>query len=204
MALDEATRERIERMVNTDDVVLFMKGTPEQPQCGFSASTAGILKRLVPEITTYNVLEDNTVREGIKEYANWPTIPQLYIKGEFMGGCDLVKEQYGSGELHSALGLDRPEPPTPQIAISDKAAETIRRAVDAQPGVTLHLAIDADWASHLNLAPTEPSDVKAEANGIEVFMDPDTAARADGVSIDLVETFEGTGFQIDNPNMPAH
>ena len=91
-------------MVRTDRVVLFMKGTRTAPQCGFSAATVGILDSLLPEYTTFNVLEDQGVREGIKAYSNWPTIPQLYVDGEFMGGCDITKQMFNTGELHQALG----------------------------------------------------------------------------------------------------
>ena len=97
------TRTRIEEILKSDKVVLFMKGTPEAPQCGFSATVVQILDQLLPEYTTVNVLADPEIREGIKEYASWPTIPQLYVNGEFQGGCDIVRELYASGELEKLL-----------------------------------------------------------------------------------------------------
>jgi monothiol glutaredoxin len=101
--LDETTRKRIDEIIASDRVVLFMKGTRHQPQCGFSATVVQILDTLVPEYTTVNVLADPRLREGIKEYSSWPTIPQLYVAGEFLGGCDIVREMYSSGELRQAL-----------------------------------------------------------------------------------------------------
>ena len=92
-------RERIEKVISENPVVLFMKGTPEFPQCGFSGQVIQILDYLGAPVVGVNVLEDADIRQGIKEYANWPTIPQLYIKGEFVGGCDITREMFQSGEL---------------------------------------------------------------------------------------------------------
>ncbi len=91
--------ERIEGEINANPVVLYMKGTPVFPQCGFSARVVQILSAVGVPFKGVNVLEDGEIREGIKAYANWPTIPQLYVKGEFVGGCDIVSEMFGSGEL---------------------------------------------------------------------------------------------------------
>jgi monothiol glutaredoxin len=99
-----STHDTIHEQVTTHPVVLYMKGTPQFPQCGFSATVAEILKRSgVTEYFSVNVLEDADIRQGIKEYANWPTIPQLYVNGEFIGGCDIVREMYASGELQKVL-----------------------------------------------------------------------------------------------------
>jgi len=91
--------ELIDRTVKSDEVVLFMKGTPQFPQCGFSGQVVQILDYLGVAFKSVNVLEDEGLRQGIKEYASWPTIPQLYVKGEFVGGCDIVREMFQSGEL---------------------------------------------------------------------------------------------------------
>jgi monothiol glutaredoxin len=91
--------DRIKQEVGENDVVLFMKGTPNMPQCGFSGQVAKILGFLEVPYKGVNVLEDGEIREGVKQYSNWPTIPQLYIKGEFVGGCDIVREMFQSGEL---------------------------------------------------------------------------------------------------------
>ena len=96
-------RERIEKVISENPVVLFMKGTPEFPQCGFSGQVIQILEYVGAPVVGVNVLEDADIRQGVKEYANWPTIPQLYVKGEFVGGCDIVREMFQSGELASVL-----------------------------------------------------------------------------------------------------
>ena len=103
MGLDDPTRQRIQTIIDSDSVVLFMKGERRLPQCGFSAQLVQILDSMVPEYTTHDVLSDPEVRQGIKEFSNWPTIPQLYVRGEFLGGCDIVTELYRSGELQTAL-----------------------------------------------------------------------------------------------------
>ena len=89
----------ISNLISSDDVVLFMKGTPDFPQCGFSANVIGILNYFGVKFTSFNVLEDNELREGIKEFSDWPTIPQIYIKKEFIGGCDILREMAESGEI---------------------------------------------------------------------------------------------------------
>ena len=92
-------KEKISNLISSDDVVLFMKGTPDFPQCGFSANVIGILNYFGVKFTSFNVLEDNELREGIKEFSDWPTIPQIYIKKEFIGGCDILREMAESGEI---------------------------------------------------------------------------------------------------------
>ena len=95
--------EKIKDIINKNDVVLFMKGTPEMPQCGFSMTVCNILKELKVKFSGVNVLADPEIRQGIKDFSNWPTVPQLYIKGEFIGGCDITKEMYEKGELQKIL-----------------------------------------------------------------------------------------------------
>ena len=96
-------KNEIKKLINTNDVCLFMKGVPDAPQCGFSMTVSNILKHLNVNFKGVNVLDDQSLRQGIKEYSDWPTIPQLYIKGEFIGGCDIVKEMFENGELKSLL-----------------------------------------------------------------------------------------------------
>ena len=91
--------EKIKKLINDNEVCLFMKGTPDSPQCGFSMAVSNVLKHLNVNFKGVNVLEDQNLRQAIKDYSDWPTIPQLYIKNEFIGGCDIVKEMYESGEL---------------------------------------------------------------------------------------------------------
>ena len=101
--IDENTRQRIQTEVDTNDVLLFMKGTPVFPQCGFSAAVIQVLSHLQVKFNSVNVLEDMDIREGIKHYSDWPTIPQLYVKGEFVGGCDIIREMFETGELSTFL-----------------------------------------------------------------------------------------------------
>ena len=96
-------KEKIQNLINTNDVCLFMKGTADSPQCGFSMTVSNILKHLKVKFKDVNVLEDENLRQGIKEFSDWPTIPQLYIKKEFIGGCDIIKEMFEKGELKSFL-----------------------------------------------------------------------------------------------------
>ena len=97
------TNQKIENLIKNNDVCLFMKGTPDSPQCGFSMAVSNVLKHLNVNFKGINVLEDEALRQGIKNYSDWPTIPQLYVKGEFVGGCDIVKEMFEKGELKKLL-----------------------------------------------------------------------------------------------------
>ena len=101
--MDDQTKRVIENYINESEVCLFMKGTPDAPQCGFSMAVSNMLKILEVNFKGVNVLEDQNIREGIKTFSDWPTIPQLYIKKEFVGGCDIVKEMYENGELKKVL-----------------------------------------------------------------------------------------------------
>ena len=101
--MDQQTKDLINSEITSNDVCLFMKGTPEAPQCGFSMAISNMLKILEVSYKGVNVLENQSLREGIKEFSDWPTIPQLYIKNEFVGGCDIVKEMYENGELKKIL-----------------------------------------------------------------------------------------------------
>jgi monothiol glutaredoxin len=100
-----SVQETIKQQVEGHPVVLYMKGSPQQPMCGFSATASQLLKMCgAQDIFTVDVLQDQEIREGIKQYANWPTIPQLYVNGEFVGGCDIMREMYQSGELQKLIG----------------------------------------------------------------------------------------------------
>ena len=122
---DEMTnplRDQIKEAIDENDVILFMKGTPDQPMCGFSARTVAILQSMGRPFAAVNILPDPRIRQELSAVSNWPTIPQLFIDGEFVGGCDIVTEMYESGELHTALGLENttgapaPEPQAPEPA----------------------------------------------------------------------------------------
>jgi len=205
MGLDSATRQRIEEMIASNDVVLFMKGNREAPQCGFSSTVVGILDGLVADYATADVLADPAVREGIKEFSQWPTIPQLYVRGEFLGGCDIVQELAASGELARSLGVKvLPPSEPPVINVTAAGAEALRAAARSMPDdAVLHLGIDARFQNKLYFAPRGLGDVTVESSGIAIALDPVSAGRANGSIIDVVDTSQGPGFRIDNPNAPA-
>ena len=204
MSLPVDTRSRIESLLQQNPVVLFMKGSPNAPRCGFSAAASGILNELLPSYASVDVLEDPDMREGIKAYGNWPTIPQLYVKGELVGGSDIIQSMYNSGELQELFGMPKPDRTPPQITITDKAAAAIREALaGADPDAALHLAIDARWQAQFHLDEATDGAIRSEANGIAILMDLATAQRARGIRIDWVDTVQGSGLSIDNPNAPA-
>jgi len=199
MPLDSATRERIETVLKDHRVVLFMKGDRRQPQCGFSAAATNMLNELLPDYHTINVLEDPEIREGIKAYGEWPTIPQLYVEGELVGGADIIRQLYTSGELHELFGAAKPDRTPPEITITDAAAEAIRQGTANAQGVALHLEIGPDHSAGFQLAPAGEHDIVAHANGLEVHFDPASAQRAKGIVIDWVSTVQGEGLSLKFP-----
>ena len=204
MSLDPALLSRIETLLQSNRVVLFMKGSPDAPQCGFSSKAVGVLNALLPEGYAHvNVLADADIREGIKQYGNWPTIPQLYIDGELVGGSDIVEQMAGSGELHSALGLPAPDRSPPKLTITPPALEMLRGAIaNAGDGYAVQLDIDARHNARLQLAPVDPNAVAVEIEGVRVQTDWMQARRADGISIDWVDDERGRGLIVHNPHAP--
>ncbi|MEM7250238.1 MAG: Grx4 family monothiol glutaredoxin [Pseudomonadota bacterium] len=203
MTLSISTKERIESIISTDRVVLFMKGNRTQPQCGFSAATVGILDSLVSDYTTFDVLSDAEIREGIKAYSDWPTIPQLYVDQEFLGGCDIVREMFNAGELHDTFGLAPPDRTPPTIILTDEAATLINAAREGQPELCVHLSIDAQWNHEFSLGPAAGHELKTTANGVTFLVDLQTAPLANGLHIGAVESPQGRNLSVTNPNMPA-
>ena len=104
--MNKEIKQKIDDIVKQNEVCLFMKGTPEVPQCGFSLAVSNVLKHLKVDFKGINVLDDNELREGIKQYSDWPTIPQLYYKKKFLGGCDIVKDMFEKGELQKELNIE--------------------------------------------------------------------------------------------------
>ena len=203
MDITNEVKSKIEGYVNKNRVVLFMKGTPQQPQCGFSAKTVAALDSVLPDYMSVNVLDDSEIREGIKVYGNWPTIPQLYIDGELVGGCDIVLNMLNSGELHQVLGLEEPDRSPPEITVTPAAAEKIGEAMQGHEGIALHFQVSPGWDAQFNLAPPQGHEIASESNGITVLMDIGTAQRARGAVIDWVSTMQGEGLAIDLPQAPA-
>ena len=203
MTLDPETRKKIEQLVASDSVVLFMKGSRSFPQCGFSASVVNILNTLIPKYTTVNILSDADVRSGMKEFSDWPTFPQLFVKGEFVGGADIVRQMHESGDLEKKLGdLVAPAKP-PSVMLSPRAAKELSEALkEASPGDVIHLTITPTWEHQLDLGPREATHLTVQSGGVTVQLDRASAGRAEGVTIDFVEAADGAGFRIDNPNRP--
>ena len=199
--MDQQTRERIKSTIESNDIVLFMKGTPEAPRCGFSATVVQILDTLGASYASVDVLADGAVREAIKEYSDWPTIPQLYVRKEFVGGCDIVKEMYGSGELEEKLGVKAAEVSVPKITVTERAAKALKAALES-PDEAVRFEIDKGFDYSLSIGPKQPRDIVVESGGITLLLDRASAQRASGTTIDYVETPEGSAFKIDNPNEP--
>lgn len=203
MSLDPALRSRIESLLQSNRVVLFMKGQPSMPQCGFSAKAVGALSALGVDYAHVNVLADQEIREGIKAYGDWPTIPQLYIDGELVGGSDIIEQMTNSGELAALLGVQAPDRTPPSISVTPAAAEMLANALDdAGPGAALVLAINAQFQPSFQLGPFDPNAIAAESNGVRIQFDLASARRAEGVTIDWIDDIRGKGLAIDNPNAP--
>ena len=203
MSLEPQLRQKIEQLVRQDEVVLFMKGTRSFPQCGFSASVVNILNTLIPKYSTVNVLAEPEVRASMKEYSDWPTFPQLFIKGEFVGGADIVKQMFESGDLEKKLGSMVAPAKAVKVTVSPRAKQELDAALkEGSPGDVIHLTITGGWEHQLDLGAKEASHVTVDAGGITVQLDRASAAKADGVTIDFVEDATGAGFKIENPNRP--
>lgn len=203
MSLDPALRSRIESLLQSNRVVLFMKGEPRAPQCGFSAKAVAALSSLDIDYAHIDVLADPEIREGIKQYGEWPTIPQLYIGGDLVGGSDIIEQMANSGELHSLLGLPAPDRTPPSITITPDAAAMLRDALaNAGDGYALQVDVDARFNAKLQLAPVDRNAIAVEHDGIRAQFDMASARRAQGLRIDWVDDERGRGLVIDNPNAP--
>jgi len=199
--MDEQTRTRIQTTIDSSDVVLFMKGTPQAPRCGFSATVVQILDELGAPYSTVDVLSDPGIRDGIKEFSDWPTIPQLYVRKEFVGGCDIVKEMYGSGELEEKLGRHSAEVAPPELTLTPQAAEALKAAIESE-SEGVRFEIDGKFNYTLSIGTKQPRDVAVETAGVTLFLDRASAKRAGGTTIDYVHGPQGSAFKIDNPNEP--
>jgi monothiol glutaredoxin len=201
MTATHPAEAQIAELVKSDKVVLFMKGNKNFPQCGFSSKVVGMLSELIPSFKTVNVLSDPAIREGVKAFSKWPTIPQLYVNGEFVGGCDIITEMYEAGELQTLLGVtDTAEVKVPTITLSPSAAKAFKDAAES-PEDHPRLQISAQFAYELFLDQKAAGDVEVSAGGLTVLLDKASAKRADGTTIDFIEGPSG-GFKIENPNEP--
>jgi monothiol glutaredoxin len=200
--MDPEVRSQIKAEIDSNPVVLFMKGSRTSPQCGFSATVVQILDSLIEDYKTVNVLADADIRQGIKDYSDWPTIPQLYVKGEFIGGCDIVKDMYASGQLEEALGVKAAEVAPPKVTVSAAAVAAFQGALQGNDEF-VHLEVDAKYNHSLTIGPKGPKDVVVEADGFVILVGPSSAKRADGAHVDFVDSPNGKAFKITNPNEPA-
>ncbi len=203
MSLDTVLQQELDTLTKDNPVLLFMKGNRRFPQCGFSARVAGILDDVLDEYITVDVLSRPDVRTGIKEYSDWPTLPQLYIKGEFVGGCDIVTEMAGNGELNTALGIELPEMEAPTVTITAAAAEGFRQASPDLGDQTIRLKIGKNFQYQMDIGPQRHGDFLIESSGVTIAVERFSAQRADGLEIDYLTEGPRTGFKMNNPNEPA-
>lgn len=201
--MDAVVRKRIEDFINGNHIALFMKGRKDAPQCGFSRQVTDVLMSLTNDFETFDVLSDPDVREGIKHFSNWPTIPQLYINGEFVGGCDITLDLMAQGKLQAMLGIKKAEK-SPVITLTPSAQGAFERAMDAEKeeGEMIRVIVPANFEHGLNFDRPKADDFVVKIGTIELCIDPYSAARASNISIDYVEDKLQGGFSFDNPNAP--
>jgi monothiol glutaredoxin len=198
-------QDRIKQLVEENKVVLFMKGTRTFPQCGFSARAVEIFKQCGVQFKDVNVLADPDIRQGIKDFSNWPTIPQAYVDGQFVGGSDILLEMYENGELQGLLGVQRAEEKpaaAPKLVVTAAAQKAFEAAMKDAGGDVLRFDASPSFEYDLYFGPKQDRDFAVDAGGLTVHVAPGSAARIDGTTIDFVDGPEGAGFRIDNPNEP--
>ncbi len=186
--------EQVEAAISSDDVVVFMKGTREAPSCGFSAQIVEVLNHLLPNYSTFDVRNDPLLRQAVKSRSGWPTFPQLYIRGEFVGGSDIAKELFVTGELAARLGLARTELPDPELRVSRPALDALERLAAGEP---IRLELDAQGDANLSVSTKQPSDIEIPVERVRFVLDVLTASRVDGLRIDYVS--EPGGFVLTRP-----
>ncbi|QIK80952.1 Grx4 family monothiol glutaredoxin [Lysobacter sp. HDW10] len=197
MSLEPALRERIESVLRASRVVLFMKGAPEAPQCGFSARAVGMLDSLGLDYAHVDVLADPEIREGIKQFGDWPTIPQLYVDSELVGGSDIIAQLVDSGELQKMLGLAEIDRTPPEITVTASAIDMLQGALrDAGGQAAVEILIDRTGATQLQLAPLNEREIQLSLEGIVFQFDLPSAQRAKGLKIDFVDDERGRGLVI--------
>lgn len=197
--------ERIQRLVEENEVVVFMKGTRTAPQCGFSARMCDILDEFLEEYRTVDVLADPPMREGIKTFSNWPTIPQLYVRSKFIGGSDIIHEMTKTGELAEILGKGPIELIEPEVTLTPAAEAAFLRFWEAEGDTeepVVRITVGSDWEPLLDLDQLREGDVVLDMGELDLVMTRSTARRIGGITIDFVERGGQMGFKVDNPNRP--
>ena len=199
--MDTQLQKKLQQLVDSHNVVLFMKGNRNQPQCGFSARVVGILEDLEIDYQTYDVFSDPDIRSGMKEFTNWPTFPQLYIGQEFVGGCDIVTEMNEAGELAAQLGVELGDVPLPEISCSASMIEVLNESI-SQYGGGVQLTISKQFQYDIGIGPKQPGQYEVIVEGVPFYFSRGTAKRANGISFDY-QAGSGGGVMIDNPNEPT-
>ena len=202
MPVSETLKQRIEDVIKSSEIVLFMKGNREAPQCGFSSRVIAVLNGMTDKYHTVDVLADEEMRSEIKEYSDWPTIPQLYANGEFVGGCDLVEQMAKNNELYEQLGLDKDAISVPEITVTEAAVAAIEEVGRQHVDLSVHLNIDDNWVHEFSLSPLTGNEIVVESNGLKLCFNFRSAKRANGLTIDMESTPDGNAFSITNPNAP--
>jgi monothiol glutaredoxin len=198
--MSSSTHQHLESLIKNNAVILFMKGTKERPQCGFSKQVVGVLNQFLSDYATIDVLADPEIREGIKVFSKWPTIPQLYIDGEFIGGCDIVLDLAEKNQLQAMLKLNKASS-VPTIILSESAKLAFTNALaDQAEGEKIRIIIGADFSHSLQFDIPKPDDFRVVINTIELIFDPYSAYRAQNLSIDFIEEQLEAGFSFNNPN----
>ena len=196
------THNRIDSIIKSSAVVLFMKGNKQMPQCGFSARAIEALLSTGVDFETVDVLSDPEIRQGVKDYSDWPTIPQLYVNQEFIGGSDIVTQMHASGDLHELLGVTYTPPTPPNIILTDAFVTAIKEAMANAPGGGLpRLQVSPRFEYGFGMSSPAAGDFEVESNGLTILIDPGSSERADGMTLDFREGQNG-GIIIDNPNEP--
>lgn len=190
-------QNKLQNLVDSHHIVLFMKGNRQQPNCGFSARVVSLLDSLDVEYQTYDVFSDPDIRNGMKEFSQWPTFPQLYINKEFLGGCDIITEMYQSGELQGMLGVHN-EITLPTITCSDTILNLFRQSIQ-QYGGGVHLDISPEFQYDISIGPKQAHEHEVLVDGVAIYVSRGTAKRANGLHLDYAEGENG-GVIINNPN----
>jgi monothiol glutaredoxin len=197
---------KIDQLLSENEIVLFMKGTKDTPQCGFSNRVVGILKELEVDFQTVNVLADPEVRSSMKDYSQWPTFPQLYIKSEFVGGCDIITQMHQNGELAQELGVTLEEVSPPEITVTDEAKEALMGAVanaianGSNTDIHVFFDITEQFQYDIYLDQARANNIVVSFDELHLSFSRNSAKRASGMTIGFVAE---QGFSIDNPNEPA-
>ena len=201
-----SVEQRIQSLIDQNEVVVFMKWTRAAPQCGFSARVCDILDEFLDEYATVDVLADPAMRDGIKAFSNWPTIPQLYVRAKFIGGSDIIHEMTKTGELSQVLGTGPIELVEPDVTLTKAAEQAFLRFWDAEGDTeepVVRITVGSDWEPLLDLDQVRDGDLVLDMGELDLVMTRSTARRVNGITIDFVERGGQMGFKVDNPNKPA-